>query len=60
MGPCKHGHYDGALHVPCYQCKSEYYEANLMLLAFLQKAKEAKSEYKEDGGWKSTPDGGPA
>lgn len=23
--PCKHGHVDGALHEPCYQCRSEAY-----------------------------------
>lgn len=23
--PCKHGHFDGALHDPCYQCRSEAY-----------------------------------
>ena len=25
--PCKHGHFDGALHAPCYQCKAEHWEA---------------------------------
>lgn len=23
--PCKHGHFNGALHEPCYQCRSEAY-----------------------------------
>ena len=26
MKACKHGHFDGALHNPCYQCKAEYWE----------------------------------
>jgi len=25
--PCRHGHVDGAMHIPCYQCRSEYWEA---------------------------------
>lgn len=23
MKPCKHGHVDGVIHTPCYQCESE-------------------------------------
>ena len=26
MSPCKHGHVDGALHTPCYECKAEYWK----------------------------------
>lgn len=29
MKPCKHGHIDGALHKPCYQCRCESLEAEL-------------------------------
>jgi hypothetical protein len=25
--PCKHGHVDGALHVPCADCRIEYLES---------------------------------
>ena len=24
--PCKHGHFDGAMHAPCYQCRAEHWE----------------------------------
>lgn len=24
--PCKHGHVDGALHEPCYECRAEYWQ----------------------------------
>ena len=44
MNPCKHGHIDGALHAPCYQCRSEYAKKHIELLYFLHKAKEAKME----------------
>lgn len=26
MNHCKHGHIDGALHRPCYQCRAEFWE----------------------------------
>lgn len=29
MKPCKHGHVDGALHKPCYQCRCESLQAEL-------------------------------
>lgn len=30
--PCKHGHIDGALHVPCYQCRCESLERRIKSL----------------------------
>jgi len=27
--PCKHGHIDGAMHKPCYQCRCEHLEAEI-------------------------------
>lgn len=40
MKPCKHGHIDGALHKPCYQCRCEYYEKQLKELTPLKIEKQ--------------------
>lgn len=41
MEPCKHGHHDGAMHTPCYQCKAEHLETeNKRLLKLLSKPAE--------------------
>ena|SRR5438105_10377338 len=29
MEPCKHGHHDGALHIPCPHCRVEYLEGQI-------------------------------
>lgn len=29
MEPCKHGHVDGVMHIPCYQCRCESLESQL-------------------------------
>ena len=44
MNPCKHGHIDGALHAPCYQCRSEFYEENLEFLYLMKKHNDAVQE----------------
>ena len=33
MKPCKHGYLDGAMHAPCYRCRSEYWEIEACSLA---------------------------
>lgn len=32
MKPCKHGHVDGAMHIPCPECRVEYLEKRVRLL----------------------------
>ena len=42
--PCKHGHIDGAMHIPCYQCRCESLEKELALEQRIRLAVNENSE----------------
>ena len=50
MQPCRHGHHDGAMHRPCYQCRTEHLEAeNANLKAALSRLVELKRHKDANG-----------
>ncbi len=50
MRTCKHGHYDGAMHNPCYQCRAEYWEREARNLRILYEGAIALTNAAPQGG----------
>lgn len=49
MSPCKHGHHDGAMHVPCPHCRNEYLEGQVANLRAALTAASAPAALPPEG-----------